>query len=517
MVTIYVEKYLKLWGLRKKKKQLIAAISFCFVVTDHYGGYARPLEAAQYQRTSNSRLVSRHHEGDNETGERWPRLQQQQQEQPLLSNCSGGQQIYNNSSSSNGGGYSYSAVYQPHVKMPATMRAPAHHNGNDLIESSFSGSEAAARSSSSSQCHVGHVHGVNGVPVHEQSRRSHGTSCSCSSSDCSLMRPASRRSKRSPPTPSSALMDITQNWPPRPLLPSSRMNSMNMNENNVVNQINSSADNNGNPSSKGGIFSSLWRKKNGGGQASRLNANGRPQNFMTLRVPPPASQGRPLPYSSTTMHRMEAAGGGKSGCTSSNNPASSGSVMPNPDDILPKEAWTDFSGRDDWPRALSKTTTTAVTSNNSNLLYVNCPSSSSSASSSSKDEDSKNGNGNGGSKLQQQQQDVPAEGSLQQIENGANLVEDKEVVEQPLGKNKPRLRPRPPPRNFSNHNNIDGGTGNTNDGDISSDSEDERSPLYRGRRGQVVRNKNASESRAEDVEMLDWHESPLKIKHEDIC
>ena len=24
--------------------------------------------------------------------------------------------------------------------------------------------------------------------------------------------------------------------------------------------------------------------------------------------------------------------------------------MPNPDDILPKEAWTDFSGTDDWPR-----------------------------------------------------------------------------------------------------------------------------------------------------------------------
>jgi hypothetical protein len=28
-------------------------------------------------------------------------------------------------------------------------------------------------------------------------------------------------------------------------------------------------------------------------------------------------------------------------------------VMPNPDDILPKQAWTDFSGTDDWPNLLA--------------------------------------------------------------------------------------------------------------------------------------------------------------------
>ena len=79
-------------------------------------------------------------------------------------------------------------------------------------------------------------------------------------------------------------------------------------------------------------------------------------------------------------------------------------VMPNPDDILPKEAWTDFSGNDEWPRfsriasaasydrnssppaatasvASAVPVVASVTDNNnsSTRLYVNCPASSSSS------------------------------------------------------------------------------------------------------------------------------------------
>lgn len=78
-------------------------------------------------------------------------------------------------------------------------------------------------------------------------------------------------------------------------------------------------------------------------------------------------------------------------------------VMPNPDDILPKEAWTDFSGNDEWPRfsriasaaydrnssppvapasvASAAATVASVTDNNnsSTRLYVNCPANSSSS------------------------------------------------------------------------------------------------------------------------------------------
>ena len=44
---------------------------------------------------------------------------------------------------------------------------------------------------------------------------------------------------------------------------------------------------------------------------------------------------------------------GRNYSTISNNHSNNGNhniVMPNPDDILPKEAWTDFSGTDAWPR-----------------------------------------------------------------------------------------------------------------------------------------------------------------------
>ena len=74
-----------------------------------------------------------------------------------------------------------------------------------------------------------------------------------------------------------------------------------------------------------------------------------------------------------------------------NNNVNGHIVMPNPDDILPKEAWTDFSGNDEWPRfsgivsaaaaaAADRKSASALTSDNNNSstrLYVNCPSSSS--------------------------------------------------------------------------------------------------------------------------------------------
>ena len=92
------------------------------------------------------------------------------------------------------------------------------------------------------------------------------------------------------------------------------------------------------------------------------------QGWMTLRVPPhlpangqlwangqffqdasgghiilrpqhqPLPQQQQLPFSRTLGRNY-----------GSNNNGSN-IVMPNPDDILPKEAWTDFSGTDEWPR-----------------------------------------------------------------------------------------------------------------------------------------------------------------------
>ena len=53
---------------------------------------------------------------------------------------------------------------------------------------------------------------------------------------------------------------------------------------------------------------------------------------------PPPQQQQQLPFSRTLGRNY-----------GSNNNGSH-IVMPNPDDILPKEAWTDFSGTDEWPR-----------------------------------------------------------------------------------------------------------------------------------------------------------------------
>ena len=53
---------------------------------------------------------------------------------------------------------------------------------------------------------------------------------------------------------------------------------------------------------------------------------------------PPPKQQQQLPFSRTLGRNY-----------GSNNNGSH-IVMPNPDDILPKEAWTDFSGTDEWPR-----------------------------------------------------------------------------------------------------------------------------------------------------------------------
>ena len=121
----------------------------------------------------------------------------------------------------------------------------------------------------------------------------------------------------------------------------------------------------------GGLLSSLWRKRS----RTHDNKNLRPleqphpavastisaQGWMTLRVPPH------IPASNGTFYRMasEDSTGGRGGrpqllptsrtlgrnynCGPSNN-NSNHIIMPNPDDILPKEAWTDFSGTDDWPR-----------------------------------------------------------------------------------------------------------------------------------------------------------------------
>ena len=183
-----------------------------------------------------------------------------------------------------------------------------------------------------------------------------------------------------------------------------------------------------------GIFSSLWRKRSRTTQNQRLANNKRnprsPRHaasieeasaasitktgnqqhaWMTLRVPttgaghlgnmhqqppnpvgfrqsqpqPPAHLGQPaiMVVQSKTLGRQP-----------NNNNVNGHIVMPNPDDILPKEAWTDFSGNDEWPRfsgivsaaaaaAADRKSASALTSDNNNSstrLYVNCPSSSSS-------------------------------------------------------------------------------------------------------------------------------------------
>ena len=112
----------------------------------------------------------------------------------------------------------------------------------------------------------------------------------------------------------------------------------------------------------------------------------------------PHSGGQPLP--AAAMMAVQSSGSKTLGRqpSNNNNNVNGHTVMPNPDDILPKEAWTDFSGNDEWPRfsriagsaAAASTdrntasTMASVTDNNNSIgtrLYVNCPATSSSSSS----------------------------------------------------------------------------------------------------------------------------------------
>ena len=216
---------------------------------------------------------------------------------------------------------------------------------------------------------------------------------------------------------------------------------------------------------RNGIFSSLWRKRSRTTQNQRLANNKRnPRSpmhaasastateasaasitktgnqqhaWMTLRVPTtgaghlenmhqpqqqqplsgnvpvgfrlqpqqPHLGGQPLP--AAAMMVVQSSGSKTLGRqpSNNNNNVNGHTVMPNPDDILPKEAWTDFSGNDEWPRfsriagsaaaaastdrntvsASMASTMASVTDNNNSIgtrLYVNCPATSSSSSSS---------------------------------------------------------------------------------------------------------------------------------------
>ena len=134
----------------------------------------------------------------------------------------------------------------------------------------------------------------------------------------------------------------------------------------------------------------------------------------------------------------------------------------------------------------------------------------------------------------------------QQIENNINLQrkdkgkgkkqQHKSEAQKPAASKKPR--PRPPPRNLggTQQKRHKERTHARNNGDVtsSSDSEDsdeaERMPLYRGQsnnglgrgRSNGINNDQAARGQeangnGEDVEMLEWHESPLRLKREDIC
>ena len=210
---------------------------------------------------------------------------------------------------------------------------------------------------------------------------------------------------------------------------------------------------------RNGIFSSLWRKRSRTTQNQRLANNKRnPRSpmhaasastateanaasitktgnqqhaWMTLRVPTTGAghlenmhqpqQQQPLSGNVPVGFRLQPQQphlGGQPPAlamcsktlgrqpTNNNNNVNGHTVMPNPDDILPKEAWTDFSGNDEWPRfsriagsaaaaasatdrntvsASMASTMASVTDNNNSIgtrLYVNCPATSSSSSSS---------------------------------------------------------------------------------------------------------------------------------------
>ncbi len=144
---------------------------------------------------------------------------------------------------------------------------------------------------------------------------------------------------------------------------------------------------------KESIFSSLWRKKPAtrnlpavpacnktASAASPRPARTGNQGWMTLRVPthqdfmhqPPSRtslgllqmQPPPIAIQSKTLPNNNNGG-------QQPQPHHS-SVMPNPDDILPKEAWTDFSGTDEWPRFTGiNGLKTEAEDHVDNALYVN--------------------------------------------------------------------------------------------------------------------------------------------------
>lgn len=126
-----------------------------------------------------------------------------------------------------------------------------------------------------------------------------------------------------------------------------------------------------------------------------------PVGFRLMQPQQPHLGGQPLP--TAAMMVVQSSGSKTLGRQPTNNNNVNGhTVMPNPDDILPKEAWTDLSGNDEWPRfsriagsaaaaaSTDRNTVPAslamasVTDNNNSIgtrLYVNCPATSSSSSS----------------------------------------------------------------------------------------------------------------------------------------
>lgn len=202
-----------------------------------------------------------------------------------------------------------------------------------------------------------------------------------------------------------------------------------------------------------GIFSSLWRKRS---RTAKPAPNGmdctnqvqhQQPSWMTLRIAPPqqfdqvnhnyaaaaaaAPQSRPLMHQSKTLGRPP----------TSNNHV----VMPNPDDILPKEAWTDFSGTDEWPRF-------SRNEESSSRLYVNC-------STAAKQEDEDNGNNvcfrrsesESNNNRPRNEADLP----LQQIESSlmmATAANDQKLLPEDCDKRRPRPKPLPPQRSCIKNN-----------------------------------------------------------------
>lgn len=288
----------------------------------------------------------------------------------------------------------YSAVYNPN---------PC----NNLVESSFStattstgshqppsGSSLSATSSADQR--------KKKCPLRSRTNTMmSSSSCSCSScSSCpednaSLMRPPKENSKYCPPPPPSAdllwqgvgmqnnlVSDSRGHWI-QPTTPADTQSRQTWHKNVVVKQERKGQED------SSGLFSSLWKKKSRN-QNDKPPTGNQGSSWMTLRVPsvqdnnssmhcmmrlhqqplmPPsmqASLGPMMTMQSKTLGRQYQANGHI--------------VMPNPDDILPKEAWTDFSGNDEWPRfsGIQASSSEAAderreaSSCNNNRLYANC-------------------------------------------------------------------------------------------------------------------------------------------------